>query len=99
MQIIVVCLLVVIIFLQAYIVYLLSVEPEPAAADPGEFPAEQILKDIERDFDRVMESMDKPKNGPQADDGMNPQERTIPRERRINLKRQDDERQQQERGL
>ena len=99
MQIIVVCLLVGIIFLQAYIVYLLSQEPEPAAADPGEFPAEQILKDIERDFDRVMESMDKPKNGPQADDGMNPQERTIPRERRINLKRQDDERPQQERGL
>lgn len=99
MQIIVVCLLVVIIFLQAYIVYLLSQEPEPAAADPVEFPAEQLLKDIERDFDRIMEKMNAPQNGPQADDGMNPQERTIPRERRINLKRQDDERPQQERGL
>ena len=99
MQIIVVCLLVVIIFLQAYIVYLLSQEPEPAAADPGEFPAEQILKDIERDFDRIMEKMNAPQNGPQADDGMNPQERTIPRGRPVNLKRQDDERPEPERGL
>ena len=74
MQIIIFCLLLVILLLQAYTVYLISDEPEPVKEYPlPEFPAEQILKEIQRDFDQLAQNWEQPQ-----DDGMNPQERAIP---------------------
>ena len=74
MQIIIFCLLLIILLLQAYTVYLISDEPEPVKEYPlPEFPAEQILKEIQRDFDQLAPNWKQPQ-----DDGMNPQEWAIP---------------------
>ena len=60
-----VIMLVAVISLLAYIIYLITTDPAAENTEelPEEFPAEQIIKDIEQDFDQLINKM----NGIQAD--------------------------------
>ena len=57
MIIVITCFLVAIIILLAYMVYCISTPVEPTDETLEEFPAEQILQDIEQDFDKLIEEM------------------------------------------
>ena len=54
---VIVCLLVAIIVLLAYVVYCISTPVEPTDETLEEFPAEQILQDFEQGFDNLIEEM------------------------------------------